>query len=610
LAQDTHLQAFAPTSPRARFRAMGQTHPKLKDQWNTLLDKAKRPDVDHLVQVHPLIAKRGSIPIAGRYSSERLLEEDYDIDDGKVLGNGINGPVILAGSKVDKVHYAVKSFKKNGLSAKLRAELRNEAELYLTLDHPHVARLEMVYETDDILHLVMEYMQGGELYDRLAARKQYTEEGAAATAYQMLLAVAYLHAHQIAHRDLKLENFLYQDKNSEHLKLIDFGFAKFWDPTTKMSQSCGSLHYVAPEVLAHSYTTQADMWSLGVIVYMLLTGTTPFRGTEEQVARAIKIGQPYYCTRFFRLSPSAQSFVQALLVRNPAKRMTAAAALEDNWIAKRSQAKDIHIGQDILASLRSFAKASHFRRVVLSMMAWSLSTEDVVDLREQFLTMDLEKNGTITFAELRRTLEENFHVDGVEAQALFESLDTDHDQEIEYHEFLAGVLFGRVRAHEDTLRRTFARFDRSHTGVISCEDLHSVLGDSFDGVELEELIREVDTSGDGKIDYDEFIACLRDPEPEGGAALPQRARSVRDVKPEKLGAVIDRLINQEQNVDLPSSNSDSVNGRLPKALSRRELPKALSRRELPQRGPPSKSMPVLLGGKPVQGEKDGVAQPE
>uniref|UniRef100_A0A7S4RWQ1 Non-specific serine/threonine protein kinase n=1 Tax=Alexandrium monilatum TaxID=311494 RepID=A0A7S4RWQ1_9DINO len=518
---------------------MGQAHPAMSPSCLSGLKGNQAGDV--LVQVDSVIARRGPIPISGRYTCSGRIEDDYTVED-KVLGSGLSGPVLLAASKVDAKQYAVKSFKKSGLSSRLRAELRNEAELYLTLDHPHVARLEMVYETDDDLQMVMEYMQGGELYDRLAQRKQYTEEGAAATAYQMLLAVAYLHAHKVAHRDLKLENFLYQDRTGDHLKLIDFGFAKFWDPTTKMSQSCGSLHYVAPEVLAHSYTTQADMWSLGIIMYMLLTGTTPFRGSEEQIAMKIKSGNPYYCSRFFKLSEQAQAFVRALLVHNPARRLTASAALEHPWVMRRNRAQDTFIGQDILASLRSFARASHFRRVVLSMMAWSLSTEDVADLREQFLFMDLDKRGTITLSELRQTLQERFHVDGAEAQALFESLDTDNDQEIEYHEFLAGVLLGRVRAHEDMLRKTFARFDRSRTGMISCQDLRSVLGDTFDGVDLKELMREADTKGDGKIDYDEFIACLYDPEPACAGPPVARSGSLRDVKPEQVGTVIDRLV--------------------------------------------------------------------
>merc|ERR1712110_469474 len=101
---------------------------------------------------------------------------------------------------------------------------KNEAELYLTLDHPHITHLEMIYEDQDMLHLVMEHMAGGEVYDRLAACKKYTEEKAANTIHQMLLAVAYLHSRNIAHRDLKLENFLYERPDAEHLKLIDFGF--------------------------------------------------------------------------------------------------------------------------------------------------------------------------------------------------------------------------------------------------------------------------------------------------------------------------------------------------------------------------------------------------
>merc|ERR1712211_76117 len=108
-----------------------------------------------------------------------------------------------------------------------------------------------------------ELMEGGELYDRLHRQRRYTEEDAAGTARQMLLAVAYLHNQSVVHRDLKLENFLYERSDSDHLKLIDFGFAKHWDHREKMSKACGSIQYVAPEVLGHAYTEKADIWSLG-----------------------------------------------------------------------------------------------------------------------------------------------------------------------------------------------------------------------------------------------------------------------------------------------------------------------------------------------------------
>mmetsp|Transcript_45135 Transcript_45135/g.128902 ORF Transcript_45135/g.128902 Transcript_45135/m.128902 type:complete len:633 (+) Transcript_45135:88-1986(+) len=515
-----------------------------------------------VVHVEEVIAKKGSIPVSGRYTRSRKLEQDYSISE-RVLGSGLNGPVLLAVGQNDGRKYAVKTFKKRGLNSKHREELKNEAELYLMLDHPHVAHLEMVYETSDILHLVMEFMAGGELYDRLSAERHYTEERAADTVYQMLLAVAYLHAANIAHRDLKLENFLYESPNSEHLKLIDFGFAKFWDSGTVMSQACGSVHYVAPEVLRHSYTVQADMWSLGIISYMLLTGVPAFHGTDNEILAKIRAGRPYYSSKFMRLSSLAQGFVKELLVKDPTKRMTAAKALEHPWIKSRHQAKQARLDADILVSLRKYGQVSHFRRAVLWMMAWSLSTEDQVDLREQFLLLDTQKRGTITLKELKSVLEKSFHVEGKEAEDLFNSLDFDGSGEIQYTEFLAHALLGRIKAHEDVLRKTFMRFDRDESGKISTDELHDILGESFDHADIETVMRQVDTSGDGMIDYNEFIAyILQKPERalEGGKdsqPLAADRGSSRKRLTEKLGAVVDRLLGERRTPSKESTRAPS-----------------------------------------------------
>jgi len=559
-----------------------------------------------VVQVDKAIARRGSIPISGRYTNSRKLEQDYVIES-KVLGSGMSGPVLLATSKRDGRKYAVKSFKKKGLSLKTRGELQNEVEVYLTLDHPHVAKLDMVFETDEVLHLVMEYMEGGELYDRLAARRQYSEEAAAETAYQILLAVAYLHAHQIAHRDLKLENFLYEKRDSDHLKLIDFGFAKFWDPNTTMSQSCGSLHYVAPEVLAHSYTTQADMWSVGVLVYMLLTGVPLFHGTDDEILRNIKACKPRYSSRFYKLSQEAQAFVRSLLVKDTNTRLSASSALEHAWIKGRGQGKVTKIDADILRNLRSFAHASHFRRAVLSMMAWSLSADDIAELREQFLLLDTQKNGTITHRELKQVLEERFCISNDEAQALFESMDTDNNQQIEYTEFLAAAFIGRVKAHEDVLRKTFARFDRHQTGHISIQDLRMILGDAFESTDFEDMMREVDTSGDGKIDYDEFIAFVLKQE-DGGAeaeSLPaSRAKKKRQTT-QKLGHVIDRLMESPVGHEDSQRSEKSDVANTPASSSSRlqkMMPAPLLRRLKDQKDKPAKAkprLPVLLTSQPI-----------
>mmetsp|Transcript_95448 Transcript_95448/g.269746 ORF Transcript_95448/g.269746 Transcript_95448/m.269746 type:complete len:595 (-) Transcript_95448:54-1838(-) len=554
-----------------------------------------------VVEVEQVIARRGSIPVSGRYTRSRLLEQDYAVTS-RVLGSGLSGPVLLASGRADGRKYAVKTFKKRGLSPRHREELKNEAELYLTLDHPHIAHLEMVFETDQILHLVMEYMGGGELYDRLAAEKQYTEEKAASTCYQMLLAVAYLHARQIAHRDLKLENFLYESADSQHLKLIDFGFAKFWNVDTVMSQACGSVHYVAPEVLRHSYTVQADMWSIGVVAYMLLTGSPAFFGTDSEVLAKVRAGRPHYSSRFTRLSQPAQAFVKELLVRDPARRLTAARALEHPWIGGRHQASEARIGTDILANLRSYVQVSHFRRSLFWMMAWSLSTEEQVELREQFLLMDTQKRGTITLKELKSVLEENFHVDSKEAEALFSSLESHSGEEIEYTDFLAATLVGRLKAHEDVLRKTFLRFDRDERGLISGDELRAVLGDSFDRSDIEAMIQEADTSGDGTIDYNEFLAYFQKPDHSGEAislqrlpqdwAPPAAARTSRKRLTEKLGAMVDRLI------DRSACEAVCPQDALDDGKSLKPLVRRVDRR------PMTAPLPTLLRGRAAAGGKE------
>eukprot|EP00927_Polykrikos_kofoidii_P062759 TRINITY_DN57562_c0_g1_i1.p1 TRINITY_DN57562_c0_g1~~TRINITY_DN57562_c0_g1_i1.p1 ORF type:complete len:611 (-),score=131.93 TRINITY_DN57562_c0_g1_i1:52-1884(-) len=467
-----------------------------------------------LVAVEDVIAQSGAIRVAGRYSATRPLEQSYALHDKVIAaGEGVRASVRLATGRADGRIYAVKSFRKRGLSNEKRAELKSEAEIYLTLDHPHVARLENVYDSRDSLHLVMEYLAGGELFERLSKVRQYTEEVAADATRQMLVATAYLHAHHIAHRDLKLENFMYETENSNHLKLIDFGFAKFWTDGSPMMQACGSIHYVAPEVLQHSYTEKADLWSLGVIVYLLLVGSPPFRGTEGEVLQKVRFGRPSFSSRFHELSLPAQVFVKQLLRREPYLRLSASDALKHPWLQldNQAQAWRVFIDSSTLSCLRGFAKASKFRRAVLSVMAWCVSAEELAKVRNEFLVMDTEHRGTITLAAFKLILEERFCIDGTEAEQLARGLDVGGKVvgEIKYSMFLAAAVWGRVKVNDDVLRKTFSRFDREDSGLISAEDLRASLGvpagGVFEGADIEELIREADTSGDGKIDYQEFI---------------------------------------------------------------------------------------------------------
>merc|ERR1740129_1009419 len=276
-----------------------------------------------------------------------------------------------------------------------------------------------------------------------------------------------------------------------------------------MSMTCGSLHYIAPEVLAQSYTEKADMWSTGVIVYMLLTGSPPFYGSDHECLNQIKTGKIASSSRWRDVSPHARSFVEALIKVDPENRLGAAEALGHRWICERERPLTATLDTAVLKSLRRYEHASHFRRACLSMMAWSLTLEDQRELREHFQELDWNRTGTISLREFADVLQRSFSVDTAEAEKLFRNLDTAGNDKICYSEFLAAALQDRVRMHEDVLHATFAHFDIDNTGTITVENLRALLGDSFEGWSVEELIRDADADRDGGISYKEFIDYLQ-----------------------------------------------------------------------------------------------------
>lgn len=461
-------------------------------------------------------SSRSNVSYSARYR-QRSFDEDFDMDDEVVLGIGLSGPVRQATHRELGRRFAVKSFSKRQLSSKQRDDLRREVEVYLALDHPHVARLEYVYEEDLEIMLVMELLEGGEVHERLLDRGVYTEADAAGAVQQMLLAVSYLHSKGMIHRDIKLQNFLYYRTDSTVLKLIDFGFAKYWNESSELlTKACGTPDFVAPEVLDNAYSAKADMWSVGVCAYMLLTGYAPFPGkTVDQVFSKIKARDVAWCKQFFLLSEEAQAFVKSLMNFDPNLRLSAGQALEMPWMVNRdtlrsSQSSMVQsLDRATLRSLRSFASASSFRRAVLSMMAWSLTAEDREELEHEFKEIDKTNSGFIKLGEFKEALQEHFFVDGAEAAELFARIDADNDSELAYSEFLAAALSTRLDMHEEIIRRTFDRLDADDSGCICAADLRQVLGDSFDGREVDDLLQEADKEGTGRVSFEQFLNWMR-----------------------------------------------------------------------------------------------------
>lgn len=450
----------------------------------------------------------GRIGLLGRChrAPQRTLDQDY-VMRTKVLGTGYNGCIRLATSKRGGQRVAVKSFRLKGLDGPKRSRLQSEVEVFLCMDHPHIARLLDVYETDTQINLVMECVEGGELFERMTKVKSLSEKEASDSTRQMLLALHYLHTRGITHRDLKLENFLYDFQNGHYLKMIDFGFSKYGSSNGRMKTSCGTLAYVAPEVLKRSYTSQCDLWSMGVIVFILLSGHMPFHGESDDQIKDIKRGRYEFKPEHWGgISAMAKQFIRSLLEMDPARRLTAKSALDHRWIVQNYNENMAVVDLSVIDAIRSWSKAPKLQRACLSMMAWSLNNKQHAMVRDYFLALDKDRNGTISRAELQDAMEGKLDMPSVEAQTVFSAFD---DEEIRYSDFLAAMISSRIAIDDDILHSAFSHFDMDGSGYIDSAELRGILGGQFEGADVDALFSEADYTKDGKIDYQEFSTSAR-----------------------------------------------------------------------------------------------------
>lgn len=455
------------------------------------------------------------------------LGKDFKLTP-QVLGTGYSGAVRLAEHKATGQQMAVKQFAKRRLKESRLRLLQSEVEVYLQLDHPNICRLLHCYEGRRDVWLVME-LCACELYGRLAARRAYAERDAADLAMQMLQAVSYLHNHKIVHRDLKLENWMCSSEvdGIDRLKLIDFGFSRILARQGEtLDMPCGTIHYTSPEVLARSYTSKCDMWSFGVITYMLLMGRPPFRDKDNpSIARAIMRGNFYQEGRWLGLSTHAKDFIRRLLCKDESKRLSAGEALGHRWVTGAAGAADAskpqghadEVGVEVLQSLRQFAQGSHLRRAALTMLAYSLTSRELDHVEQAFLAFDVEGRGTVTLEQLAGVLRERCgDVSSREVQRIFESLDFTKREELHYTPFIAAVLATKVQQHEDRVRTAFEAFDGDGDGLITADSLVAVFSQMENkggqpGLcrdEAEAWIKEVDYKGNGVVDYDGFLTAL------------------------------------------------------------------------------------------------------
>ncbi|XP_023890107.1 calcium-dependent protein kinase SK5 isoform X1 [Quercus suber] len=434
---------------------------------------------------------------------------------GRKLGQGQFGITFLCTEKSTGNKYACKSIPKRKL---LYAEdyddvLREIQIMHHLSEHPNVVRIRGTYEDIVAVYLVMELCEGGELFDRIVKKGHYSEREAAKLIKTIVEVVQTCHSLGVMHRDLKPENFLFHSVDEDAaLKATDFGLSVFYRPGQTFSAVVGSPYYVAPEVLRKHYGPEIDIWSAGVILYILLSGVPPFWAeTEKGIFREILQGKlDFHSDPWPVISESAKELIRKMLDRNPKKRPKAHEVLCHPWIAD-DNAPDKPIDSAVLSRLKKFSAMNKLKKMALRVIAEKLSEEEIGGLKELFKMLDTDNSGTITFDELKEGLKRvGSELMESEIKDLMDAADIDNSGTLDYGEFLAATLHLNKLEREENLLSAFSFFDKDGSGYITIDELQQACNEfGLSEVHLDEIINEIDQDNDGQIDYGEFAAMMR-----------------------------------------------------------------------------------------------------
>jgi calcium-dependent protein kinase len=432
------------------------------------------------------------------------------------IGSGAYAKVIEAVHKVSGASRAIKIVKKTAISDESRIHFINEFEILRRTDHPNIVTLYEYYEDDLNFYLVQELCAGGELLDVILGQPVFSEARVARYMKQILSAVLHCHSIGIVHRDLKPENLMLENKDPDSLlKVIDFGISSLKSSKTQ-SQQVGTMHYTAPEVFRNKYDDKCDVWSCGVILYILLCGKMPFGGlTEEAVKQSIVTGKfKMSGPEWGGISEEAKALVRQMLQVDPARRPTAEQCFRDHWTQRAQDLLRPEAFQTALDNMRNFRAGSRLKRAVLSFIVTQLVTqEERQELNRVFMSLNTAGDGRINTEELRVGCQRVFGISlpPTEIQQILKAVDTDNNGYIDYSEFIMATMNREILLSKERLRSAFVSFDLDGSGRISQAELRGILELSNDQA-LQELMSEVDVNEDGEIDFKKFkemmLSCL------------------------------------------------------------------------------------------------------
>jgi len=513
---------------------MGSEHNKKKEE-NTNINTKKTENnsngtgEDYFLEEWEVYNDKNiNIDNSVKFDNDLLISEvkkdpftDYEII--KTLGEGAFGQVHLVKNKITKSIRAMKVIKKiDTIVENNDQEVLNEINVLKKIDHPNVIKIFEFYISKDSYYLITEYCSEGDLFD-LIKKVPLTEIQVAYVMYQIFSALNYCHKMKIIHRDLKPENILIakNENNFLRIKICDFGTSQIFKKDEKQSEVVGSVYYIAPEVILKDYNFKCDLWSCGIMMYILLTRKIPFFGEDDEEIIQNIICKNYNVKELTIFSENTKDLIRKLLDKDTTKRINAETALGHKYFDEfkvkdlLNKIEDEKI-EKYIKNLKNYKRKSILQETTIAYLIHNNpELEEISDACKLFNKIDAYGKGKITMDDLYIGLSiliQKEKLTDEDIVEIFANLDKNKNNYVGYEEFVRGAIDKNSLLDDKVLNYAFKYFDKDNKGAITIDDISKIFKNHLNTSDINEglkkIISEVD-DGDGKITYDKFCKIMK-----------------------------------------------------------------------------------------------------
>lgn len=446
---------------------------------------------ENILGIKKTHVRRSATPLNTRY---KLLSK---------IGKGVNSEVYKALDRELNIERAVKIVDIAGKTQASLVNILKNIDLHEMLDHPHILKVVEVIRNMKTLHIVTELCQGGVLLDRIMSVSYFSEPRTIVYLYQIISALIYCHSMGIEHGDLQPNNIMILDHNYDSpIKLIGFKRSKL-DSIAKIEQDDGSIYYIAPELFDDKYTFKTDIWSCGVIMYIMLSGYPPFNGnTKDEIVHSIRTGKySFEGKEWVKVSQEAKQLIMSMLSINPNLRPSAYQVLQHPWFKTLNKREvDNQVASMTLENLSHFKNSCKLRNAVLEMIATQMtSEEEKANISRLFVQLDKNGDGKLSREEILQGFKDYVNLPKKQFKKILSDCDANGDGYIDFTEFLKATLNWKRTLSHERLLSAFKALDTDNSGKISLNEIREFLGPNHSEWLWEKVLIEADTNGDGEV---------------------------------------------------------------------------------------------------------------